>query len=182
MGKFAQLWQIEMREVPLTLDKTTLDPEEALKMCDENTICIVPIQGVTWTGLNDDVEALDKALDAYNAKTGYDIPIHVDAASGGFILPFLYPEKKWDFRLKWVLSISVSGHKFGLVYPGLGWVVWKGKEYLPEEMSFSVNYLAPILPKSIELLPSCRTNLRAILSIIRLGFKVTKRYNTIHSQ
>ena len=111
MGKFAQLWQIEMREVPLTLDKTTLDPEEALKMCDENTICIVPIQGVTWTGLNDDVEALDKALDAYNAKTGYDIPIHVDAASGGFILPFLYPEKKWDFRLKWVLSISVSGHK-----------------------------------------------------------------------
>lgn len=66
--KFAQLWQIEMREVPLTLDKTTLDPEEALKMCDENTICIVPIQGVTWTGLNDDVEALDKALDAYNAK------------------------------------------------------------------------------------------------------------------
>ena len=139
--KFAQLWQIEMREVPLTLDKTTLDPEEALKMCDENTICIVPIQGVTWTGLNDDVEALDKALDAYNAKTGYDIPIHVDAASGGFILPFLYPETKWDFRLKWVLSISVSGHKFGLVYPGLGWVCWKGKEYLPEEMSFSVNYL-----------------------------------------
>ena len=83
-----------MREVPLTLDKTTLDPEEALKMCDENTICIVPIQGVTWTGLNDDVEALDKALDAYNAKTGYDIPIHVDAASGGFILPFLYPGKE----------------------------------------------------------------------------------------
>ena len=104
----------------------------------ENTICVVPIQGVTWTGLNDDVEALDKALDAYNAKTGYDIPIHVDAASGGFILPFLYPDTKWDFRLKWVLSISVSGHKFGLVYPGLGWVCWKGKEYLPEEMAFSV--------------------------------------------
>ena len=100
-----------------------------------------PLTASTWTGLNDDVEALDKALDAYNAKTGYDIPIHVDAASGGFILPFLYPEKKWDFRLKWVLSISVSGHKFGLVYPGLGWVCWKGKEYLPEEMSFSVNYL-----------------------------------------
>ena len=76
--KFAQLWQIEMRQVPLTLDKPTLDPEEALKMCDENTICIVPIQGVTWTGLNDDVEALDKALDAYNAKTGYDIPVIAD--------------------------------------------------------------------------------------------------------
>ena len=130
-----------MRQVPLTLDKPTLDPEEALKMCDENTICIVPIQGVTWTGLNDDVEALDKALDAYNAKTGYDIPIHVDAATGGFILPFLSPETKWDFRLKWVLSISTSGHKFGLVYPGLGWVVWKDKKYLPDAMSFSVNYL-----------------------------------------
>ncbi len=86
--KFAQLWQIEMREVPLTQEHITLDPQEALKYCDENTICIVPIQGVTWTGLNDDVEALDAALDAYNAKTGYDIPIHVDAASGGFILPF----------------------------------------------------------------------------------------------
>ena len=145
-----------MRQVPLTLEKTTLDPEEALKMCDENTICIVPIQGVTWTGLNDDVEALDKALDAYNAKTGYDIPIHVDAASGGFILPFLKPELKWDFRLKWVLSISTSGHKFGLVYPGLGWVVWKDKSYLPDSMSFSVNYLganitqvgliSPVLP------------------------------------
>lgn len=73
--KFAQLWQIEMRQVPLTLDKTTLDPQETLKMCDENTICVVPIQGVTWTGLNDNVEALDKALDEYNAKTGYDIPI-----------------------------------------------------------------------------------------------------------
>lgn len=141
--KFAQLWQIEMREVPLTLEKTTLDPVEALKMCDENTICIVPIEGVTWTGLNDDVEALDKALDEFNKKTGYDIPIHVDAASGGFILPFLDPHKKWDFRLKWVLSISTSGHKFGLVYPGLGWVVWKDKKYLHDEigkMAPFVNY------------------------------------------
>lgn len=141
--KFAQLWQIEMREVPLTLEKTTLDPVEALKMCDENTICIVPIEGVTWTGLNDDVETLDKALDEFNKKTGYDIPIHVDAASGGFILPFLDPHKKWDFRLKWVLSISTSGHKFGLVYPGLGWVVWKDKKYLPDEigkMAPFVNY------------------------------------------
>ena len=97
--KFCQLWQIELRTVPLTLKNPTLDPEQALAMCDENTICIVPIQGVTWTGLNDDVEALDKALDAYNKKTGFEIPIHVDAASGGFILPFLNPEVKWDFRL-----------------------------------------------------------------------------------
>ena len=174
--KFAQLWQIEMREVPLTLEKTTLDPEEALKMCDENTICIVPIQGVTWTGLNDDVEALDKALDAYNAKTGYDIPIHVDAASGGFILPFLYPEKKWDFRLKWVLSISVSGHKFGLVYPGLGWVCWKGKEYLPEEMSFSVNYLgANITQVGLNFSRPAAQILGQYYQFIRLGFQFRRQ-------
>ena len=170
--KFAQLWQIEMRQVPLTLEKTTLDPEEALKMCDENTICIVPIQGVTWTGLNDDVEALDKALDAYNAKTGYDIPIHVDAASGGFILPFLKPELKWDFRLKWVLSISTSGHKFGLVYPGLGWVVWKDKSYLPDSMSFSVNYLgANITQVGLNFSRPAAQILGQYYQFIRLGFE-----------
>ena len=85
-----------MRQVPLTLDKTTLDPEEALKVCDENTICIVPMLGVTWTGLNDDVQALDAALDAYNVQPVFDIPIHVDAASGGLILPFLPPDSQCD--------------------------------------------------------------------------------------
>ena len=139
--KFCQLWQIEMRTVPITMEHPTLNIEEALRMCDENTICIVPIAGVTWTGMNDDVEALNDALEEYNAKTGHDIPIHVDAASGGFILPFLNPDKRWDFRLKWVLSISTSGHKYGLVYPGLGWIVWRDKSYLPKDMSFSVNYL-----------------------------------------
>ena len=177
--KFAQLWQIEMRQVPLTLEKTTLDPEEALKMCDENTICIVPIQGVTWTGLNDDVEALDKALDAYNAKTGYDIPIHVDAASGGFILPFLKPELKWDFRLKWVLSISTSGHKFGLVYPGLGWVVWKDKSYLPDSMSFSVNYLgANITQVGLNFSRPAAQILGQYYQFIRLGFE---GYKAVHA-
>lgn len=151
-------------------------------MCDENTICVVPIQGVTWTGLNDDVEALDKALDAYNAKTGYDIPIHVDAASGGFILPFLYPDTKWDFRLKWVLSISVSGHKFGLVYPGLGWVCWKGKEYLPEEMSFSVNYLgANITQVGLNFSRPAAQILGQYYQFIRLGFQGYKevQYNSL---
>ena len=139
--KFCQLWQIELRQVPLTREKRTLCPKEALKHCDENTICVVPIAGVTWTGLNDDIEELDRELEAFNKKTGYDIPIHVDAASGGFILPFVSPDTRWDFRLKNVISISTSGHKFGLVYPGLGWVIWRDKSYLPEEMSFSVNYL-----------------------------------------
>ena len=170
--KFAQLWQIEMRTVPLTLEKTTLDPAEAIKLCDENTICVVPIQGVTRTGLNDDVAALDAALDEYNAKTGYDIPIHVDAATGGFILPFLFPEVKWDFRLKLVLSISTSGHKFGLVYPGLGWVCWKDKKYLPDVMSFSVNYLgAEISQVGLNFSRPAAQILGQYYQFIRLGFE-----------
>ena len=164
--KFAQLWQIEMREVPLTLEKTTLDPEEALKMCDENTICIVPIQGVTWTGLNDDVEALDKALDAYNAKTGYDIPIHVDAASGGFILPFLYPEKKWDFRLKWgtfyqrirpQVWFGISGTRMGLLERQR---ISARRNVIQRQLSGRQHYTG-----RFELLSSGRTNSGTILSI-----------------
>ena len=177
--KFCQLWQIEMRTVPITRKHTTLNIEEALKMCDENTICIVPIAGVTWTGMNDDVEALDAALNEYNAKTGYDIPIHVDAASGGFILPFLYPDKKWDFRLKWVLSISTSGHKYGLVYPGLGWVVWKDKKYLPGDMSFSVNYLgANITQVGLNFSRPAAQILAQYYNFIHLG---EEGYREIHS-
>lgn len=174
--KFADLWQIEMRTVPLTLDKPTLDPQAVVELCDENTICVVPIQGVTWTGLNDDVEALDKALDAYNARTGHDIPIHVDAATGGFILPFLDPDKRWDFRLKWVLSISTSGHKYGLVYPGLGWVVWKDKQYLPGKMSFSVNYLgADITQVGLNFSRPAAQILGQYYQFIRLGFEGYKQ-------
>ena len=139
-------------------------------------------KGVTWTGLNDDVEALDKALDEYNAKTGYEIPIHVDAASGGFILPFLDPDRKWDFRLKWVLSISTSGHKFGLVYPGLGWVVWKDKKYLPDVMSFSVNYLgAEIAQVGLNFSRPAAQILGQYYQFIRLGFEGYKniQYNSL---
>ncbi|MBQ7772806.1 MAG: glutamate decarboxylase [Bacteroidales bacterium] len=170
--KFSQLWQVEMRQVPISREHITLDPALALQYCDENTICVVPIQGVTWTGLNDDVEALDAALEEYNARTGYDIPIHVDAASGGFILPFLKPEKKWDFRLKWVLSISTSGHKYGLVYPGLGWVIWKDKQYLPDEMNFSVNYLgAEISQVGLNFSRPGAQILGQYYNYIRLGFE-----------
>ena len=177
--KFCQLWQIEMRTVPITHKNPTLDIEKAIEMCDENTICIVPIEGVTWTGMNDDVEALDKALDEFNARTGYDIPIHVDAASGGFILPFLNPRKKWDFRLKWVYSISTSGHKYGLVYPGLGWIVWKDKKYLPKEMSFSVNYLgANISQVGLNFSRPAAQILAQYYNFIHLG---EEGYREIHS-
>ena len=177
--KFCQLWQIEMRTVPITHKNPTLDIEKAIEMCDETTICIVPIEGVTWTGMNDDVEALDKALDEFNARTGYDIPIHVDAASGGFILPFLNPKKKWDFRLKWVYSISTSGHKYGLVYPGLGWIVWKDKKYLPKEMSFSVNYLgANISQVGLNFSRPAAQILAQYYNFIHLG---EEGYREIHS-
>jgi len=177
--KFCQLWQIEMRTVPITHKNPTLDIDKAIEMCDENTICIVPIEGVTWTGMNDDVEALDKALDEFNARTGYDIPIHVDAASGGFILPFLNPKKKWDFRLKWVYSISTSGHKYGLVYPGLGWIVWKDKKYLPKEMSFSVNYLgANISQVGLNFSRPAAQILAQYYNFIHLG---EEGYREIHS-
>ena len=177
--KFCQLWQIEMRTVPITHDHPTLDIDAALNMCDENTICIVPIMGVTWTGMNDDVEALNTALDEYNGRTGYNIPIHIDAASGGFILPFLNPEKKWDFRLKWVYSISTSGHKYGLVYPGLGWVVWKDKKYLPKDMSFSVNYLgASISQVGLNFSRPAAQILAQYYNFIHLG---VEGYTEIHS-
>ena len=177
--KFCQLWQIEMRTVPITHEHITLDIDAALNMCDENTICIVPIMGVTWTGMNDDVEALNEALDKFNTRTGYDIPIHIDAASGGFILPFLNPEKKWDFRLKWVYSISTSGHKYGLVYPGLGWVVWKDKKYLPKDMSFSVNYLgASISQVGLNFSRPAAQILAQYYNFIHLG---VEGYTEIHS-
>ena len=170
--KFCKLWQIELRQVPLTREKRTLCPEDAIKLCDENTICVVGIAGVTWTGLNDDIEALDKALDRYNEHTGHNIPIHVDGASGGFILPFVKPHHKWDFRLKWVVSISTSGHKFGLVYPGLGWVVWRDKSYLPEEMSFSVNYLgAEVTQVGLNFSRPAAQILGQYYNFIRLGRK-----------
>ena len=144
--KFAIYWDVEMRMIPVTAEKITLDPRDVIKACDENTICVVPIQGVTITGLNDNVKEINDALDKLNTEKGWEICIHVDAATGGFIHPFIDPETVWDFRLKWVLSISTSGHKFGLVYPGVGWVVWKDKQYLPEEMNFAVNYLGANIP------------------------------------
>lgn len=170
--KFAQLWQIELRTVPITAQNPTLDVKKAVEMCDENTICVVTIMGVTWTGLNDDVESLNTALLEHNKKNNYNVSIHVDAASGGYILPFLEPEKRWDFRLELVLSISTSGHKFGLVYPGLGWVIWKDKNYLPDAMSFSVNYLgANITQVGLNFSRPAAQVLGQYYQFIRLGFE-----------
>ena len=180
--KFASLWNIEMRQVPLSEEHVTLDVDAAIKMCDENTICVVGIEGVTWTGLNDDIEALDAAVTKFNKETGNELCIHVDAATGGYILPFLFPEKKWDFRLDNVLSISTSGHKFGLVYPGLGWVVWKDKKYLPDDMAFTVDYLgAEVTQVGLNYSRPAAQILGQYYQFIRLGFEGYKevQYNSM---
>ena len=170
--KFAIYWDVEMRMVPVTIEKITMDPQDVVGMCDENTICVVPIQGVTITGLNDNVKEINDALDKLNAEKGWEICIHVDAATGGFIHPFIDPDTVWDFRLKWVLSISVSGHKFGLVYPGVGWVVWKDKQYLPEEMNFAVNYLGANIPSiSINFSRPGNQVLAQYYQFLRLGME-----------
>jgi glutamate decarboxylase len=144
--KFANYWDVEARLVPITEEHRTLDGHNLASYVDENTIGLVAIMGVTYTGTYEPVREIAAALDRIQADTGLDIPIHVDGASGAFIAPFLQPELEWDFRVDRVHSISTSAHKYGLVYPGLGWVVWRSAEYLPEELVFQVSYLGGSLP------------------------------------
>ncbi|MBC3900398.1 glutamate decarboxylase [Acetobacterium malicum] len=144
--KFCVYWDIEMRLVPLDENHMSLNLDTVLDYVDEYTIGVVAIMGITYTGKYDDVEGLDQLLEAYNQTHDLPVYIHVDAASGGMFAPFIEPDLKWDFRLKNVVSINTSGHKYGLVYPGVGWVVWKDKKYLPSELIFNVSYLGGSLP------------------------------------
>ncbi|MCZ6806435.1 MAG: glutamate decarboxylase [Deltaproteobacteria bacterium] len=144
--KFARYWEVEPRYIEMEPNQYFITPKGVLDVVDENTIGVVPILGVTYTGAFEPVEAIHDALVEHNAKTGHDIPMHVDAASGGFVAPFLQPELKWDFRLPLVKSINVSGHKYGLVYPGVGWVAWRSHEDLPKDLVFHVNYLGGDMP------------------------------------
>uniref|UniRef100_J3LLR4 Glutamate decarboxylase n=1 Tax=Oryza brachyantha TaxID=4533 RepID=J3LLR4_ORYBR len=144
--KFARYFEVELKEVKLRDGYYVMDPEKAVDMVDENTICVAAILGSTLNGEFEDVKLLNDLLDKKNKETGWETPIHVDAASGGFIAPFLYPELEWDFRLEWVKSINVSGHKYGLVYAGIGWCIWRNKEDLPEELIFHINYLGADQP------------------------------------
>jgi glutamate decarboxylase len=144
--KFANYWDVEMRLVPMECDRFTLSAEEAVKRCDENTIGVVAILGSTFDGSYEPVEEICEALDAFQAETGIDVPVHVDGASGAFIAPFVDAELAWDFRLPRVASINASGHKYGLVYPGVGWIVWRDVAALPEGLIFWVNYLGDNMP------------------------------------
>ncbi len=174
--KFCRYWDIEMRQAPMEPGRYTLNAEEAIKLCDENTIGVVGILGSTFTGEYEPIKEINDALDKLNKKTGWEIPIHVDAASGGFIAPFLQPKLKWDFRLKWVKSINTSGHKYGLVYPGVGWVVWRDKEELPEDLIFNVNYLGGQMPTfALNFSRSGNQIIAQYYNFLRLGFEGYRR-------
>jgi glutamate decarboxylase len=144
--KFANYWDVEMRLVPMEGDRFNLSAEEAIALCDENTIGVVAILGSTFDGSYEPVQEICKALDDFEERTGIDVPVHVDGASGAFVAPFVDEELEWDFRLPRVASINASGHKYGLVYPGVGWIVWRDADALPEDLIFWVNYLGDNMP------------------------------------
>ena len=145
--KFARYWDIELREIEMSPGNLCMAPDAVLEQVDENTIFVVPTMGVTYHGLYEDVAGISRALDDFQARTGIDIPIHVDAASGGFLAPFTSPDHEpWDFRLERVKSINASGHKFGLAPLGVGWVLWRDVADLPEELVFHVSYLGGDMP------------------------------------
>jgi glutamate decarboxylase len=144
--KFCRYWDVELRELPIEPGRYVLSPAQAVARCDENTIGVVATLGTTFTGHYDPIKELSNALDVLQNDAGLNIPMHVDAASGGFVAPFLEPDLEWDFRLPRVKSINTSGHKFGLAPLGVGWVIWRDKEDLPDELVFKVNYLGGDMP------------------------------------
>ena len=144
--KFCRYWEVEPRYVPMVRGRYHLGAAEAAALCDENTIGVVAILGSTMDGSYEPVAGISAELDTLAAGGGPDVPVHVDGASGGFIAPFLQPDLEWDFRVPRVASINTSGHKYGLVYPGVGWIVWRDAAALLEDLIFRVNYLGGEMP------------------------------------
>ena len=178
--KFCVYWDIEMRLVPMDEQHMSINVDKVLDYVDEYTIGVVGILGITYTGKYDDIKALDKKLEEYNKTAKITVPIHIDAASGGMFAPFIEPELEWDFKLKNVVSISTSGHKYGLVYPGIGWVLWKDKEYLPQELVFEVSYLGGKMPTmAINFSRSASQILGQYYNFLRYGFE---GYRQIHQR
>ena len=168
--KFCRYWDIEPRQMPLEPGRTCLSADQAAALCDENTIGVVAILGSTFDGAYEPVAEIAAALDRLQAETGVDVPIHVDAASGGFVAPFLDPGLEWDFRLARVQSINASGHKYGLVYPNLGWLVWRDKDALPEDLVFRVNYLGGTMPTvALNFTRSSAPVVAQYFTMVRLG-------------
>jgi len=177
--KFAKYWDVEMRLVPMDGDRFHLSAEEAVKLCDENTIGVVAVLGSTFDGSYEPVEEICAALDDFEEREGIDIPVHVDGASGAFVAPFVDPELAWDFRLPRVVSINASGHKYGLVYPGVGWIVWRDGDVLPEELIFWVNYLGDDMPTlALNFSRPGAPVVAQYYNFLRLGFDGYRRVQT----
>lgn len=170
--KFARYFDVELKLIPLREDSYTITAKDVVDMIDENTIAVGAVVGTTFTGQMDPIKEINNALVDIKNNKGWDIPIHVDGASGGFIMPFLYPDVEWDFRLEQVRSINVSGHKYGLVYPGVGWLVFKDKSDLPEDLIFNINYLGGLMPNySLNFSKGSSTIIAQYYNFIRLGMK-----------
>ncbi|MBO0474369.1 glutamate decarboxylase alpha [Enterococcus sp. DIV0840] len=177
--KFCVYWDIEMREVPMDNGKLSMNIDKVLDYVDDYTIGIVGILGITYTGKFDDIKALDALAENYNKTHEHELVIHIDGASGAMFVPFVDPELEWDFRLKNVVSINTSGHKYGLVYPGVGWVLWRDKEYLPEELVFDVSYLGGHMPTmAINFSRSASQIIGQYYNFYRYGFDGYKELHT----
>ena len=174
--KFCRYWDVEPRLVPMEPDRLHLRGPQAVAQCDENTIGVVAILGSTMDGSYEPVGEISAELDRLAATGGPDVPIHVDAASGGFVAPFIQPDLVWDFRIPRVASINSSGHKYGLVYPGVGWVVWRSPDALPDDLVFRVNYLGGEMPTFALNFSRSGANVAAqYYNFLRLGFQGYQR-------
>lgn len=170
--KFCVYWDIEMRLVPMDEKHMSLNLENITDYFDDNTIGVVGLLGITYTGLLDDIEKLDAICSEYNkTHQEYPVKIHVDGASGGFFIPFTNPDTKWDFQLENVVSINASGHKYGMVYPGIGWVLWKDTNDIPERLIFKVSYLGGEMPTmAINFSRSASQIIGQYYNFVRFGF------------
>src|SRR5580693_7220989 len=176
--KFCRYWDVEPRLVPMEPDRLHLRGPQAVAQCDENTIGVVAILGSTMDGSYEPVTEISAELDRLAATGGPDVPIHVDAASGGFVAPFIQPDLVWDFQIPRVASINTSGHKYGLVYPGVGWVVWRSPDALPDDLIFRVNYLGGEMPTFALNFSRSGANVAAqYYNFLRLGFE---GYRQVH--
>jgi glutamate decarboxylase len=174
--KFARYFDVELRQVPVDAGATGMRAHQLRDYVDENTIGVIAILGVTYTCDYEPVSDIARELDAIRDETGLDVPIHVDAASGGFVAPFIHPERTWDFTLERVASINASGHKYGLAPLGVGWIVWRAAELLPEELIFWVDYLGGRMPTfALNFSRPASQVLAQYYGFLRLGFDGYRR-------
>jgi glutamate decarboxylase len=170
--KFANYFEVEARIVPMEDGRYTIGAEQVEPLLDERTIAVAGVLGTTFTGQMDDLESINELLLRVESERGLSIPLHVDAASGGLIIPFSEPDLRWDFRLSQVRSINVSNHKFGLVYPGMGTVVFRDSSDLPQELVFQINYLGGDMPNySLNFSRPSSSVILQYFAFLRLGHR-----------